>query len=443
MFCIDGTRPVFLTAIVICVVLAGGCSQTDVQQSAKPVAAETSRKTTDSEKGMDHGMDRLIDTMSRLGEKRDAHTLEVRSLKDGAERQSRGGEFPPIEKELDELVALESEFRGKPIGCLAVVHLCLLASSYSGTERPVHQALDTVLVHLEKYGHLKDLAIAFERLVAHDGINTGDALTRLIDAKATLPFVRESARLCKARWQLEMVANRDMSASGLEELTDPAEINRVQEYLKKNYPSETDSEQWKIAAISELDALAADATENHVSVFKAVDPQGIVLTEDSERTAQGPTIAALAKGLSFRAKHLTPGGDAPNLEVKLVTGDRWVLRDQARKLVIVQFSFKGCGPCERMYPVLRDIVRDYPDKVSVLSVMADANVETTQEAVEAGKMTWNVTWDGASGPIATEWGIRNFPSVFLFDADNKLLASDLPAEYLEEGVKALLNQQSN
>ncbi len=442
MFCIDGTRRFFLTAIVICVVLPVGCSQTEVQQSANPVAAETSRETTDSEEGTDRGMDRLIDTMSRLGEKRDAHTLEVRSLKDEAERQSRGGEFPPIEKELDELVALESEFRGQPIGCLTVVHLCLLASSYPGTERPVHQALDTVLVHLEKYGHLKDLAIAFERLKAHDGISTGDALARLIDTKGTLPFVRESARLCKARWQLEMVTNRDMTASGVEELTEPAEIARMQEYLKKNYPSETEAQQWRIAAISELDALTANATEYHVSVFKTVDPKGIVLTEDAERTAQGPTIAALAKGLSFRAKHLSPGGDAPKLEVKLVTGDQWALRDQARKLVIVQFSYKGCGPCERMYPVLRDIVRDYPDKVSVLSVMADASVETTQEAIEAGKMTWNVAWDGASGPIATEWGIRNFPSVFLFDAEKTLLVSDIPAEDLAEVVKALLSQDA-
>jgi hypothetical protein len=80
--------------------------------------------------------------------------------------------------------------------------------------------------------------------------------------------------------------------------------------------------------------------------------------------------------------------------------------------------------------MLRDNVRDYPDKVSVLSVIADANAETTQEAVETGKMTWNVTWDGASGPIETEWGIRNFPSVFLLDADGKLLASDIPSEYL-------------
>ena len=52
-------------------------------------------------------------------------------------------------------------------------------------------------------------------------------------------------------------------------------------------------------------------------------------------------------------------------------------------------------------------------------------------------------WDGASGPIATEWGVHKFPSVFLFDAEKKLLASDLQAEDLAERVKALLNHESN
>jgi hypothetical protein len=61
----------------------------------------------------------------------------------------------------------------------------------------------------------------------------------------------------------------------------------------------------------------------------------------------------------------------------------------------------------------------------------------------AWSITQDVTWDRASGPIATEWGIRRFPTVFLFDADNKMLASDIPAEYLEEVVKALLERDAN
>lgn len=164
----------------------------------------------------------------------------------------------------------------------------------------------------------------------------------------------------------------------------------MQEYLIKNYPSEEVAENWKRQAFNVLDELASSATKNHVIVFKAADPSGFVLTEDTERTNEGPTIAALAKGWSFQSKHLIPGSEAPNLDVELVSGKKWGLREQDGKFVIVQFSFKGCGPCERMYPVLRDIVRDYPEKVSVLSIMADAEITMTREAVDVGKMTWDV-----------------------------------------------------
>lgn len=434
----EGMRAVFLAGIIHCVFFASGCSPTTVAQTVENAAKETS----DGAIRKDDGIDRLIDTMNRLVEKRDAHTLQVRSLKDEMERQKKSGEFPPIEKELEELVVLESECRGERSGCMAVVHLCLLASSYSGTERPIHRALDKVLVHLQNYGHLGDLTIGFERLAAHDGMNAGDALTRLIEAKETLPFVRESARLCRARWQIEMVANREMSASELESLTDPADITRLNQYLKTNYPSAEEAEKWKRAAINELDNLAVNSTKHHIIVAKPVDPKGFVLAEDTERTKQSPSIAALAKGLSFQAKHLTVGSEAPKLDVKLASGDHWGLREQNGKLVIVQFSFKGCGPCERMYPLLRDLVRDYPDKVSVLSIMADADIGMTREAVATGKMTWNVAWDGQSGPIATEWGIRKFPSVYLFGVNKKLVGCDIPAEYLAEVVKALLSQDA-
>lgn len=434
---IDETRAGFVAAIGICGMIACGCSADAPKQALGHAAADTSEVATRS----DEGMDQLYDAMKRLVQKRDRHTAEFRSLKDETERQKRSGEFPPIEKELEELVVLESTNRGNPVGCKAVVHLSLLASSYSGTERPVHHALDKVLVELHSYGHLREIAIAFQRLANHDGMATLDALNRLIEAESTLPFVRESARLCRARWQLEMVVNRSMNASSLEELSDPEAIKQLQEYLTKNYPSEEVAEKWKSQAISELDELASTATDHHVIVFKADDSSGILLTEDTD--SKGPTIAALAKGLSFRSKHLTPGSEAPSLDVELVSGEGWRLREQVGKFVIVQFSFKGCAPCERMYPVLRDIVREYPERVSVLSIMADANITTTREAADAGNMTWDVTWDGPSGPVATEWGVKQFPSVFLFGADQKLLGSDIPGEYLAEAVAALTSQDAN
>ncbi|MCU0712145.1 MAG: TlpA family protein disulfide reductase [Pirellula sp.] len=424
----------FLSLSLACIL----CS-TALGQEATDIVV---KGTGDSVPSVD-GLDKLTDIMSRLFEKRDAHTAEVRLLKDEVERQKRSGEFPPIDKEIEELVDLEKQFRGERTGCLAMTHIIAIASSFSGTERPIHGALDEVLEHLHVYGHSRDIAIGFERLIAHDGMKTLPSLSRLIDSEMILPFVRDSARLCRARWQLEMVENRRLEASDLDRLTEQSDIQRLQDYLGRMFPSKEVADQWRIQAIVELDELAEKSTNHHVIASKASDAKGIVLVEDEERTAKGPTIAELAKGISFRAKYLSPGNTGPKMEVGLVSGCRWALQKQAGKVVIVQFSFKGCGPCERQYPVLRQIANDYPDKVSILSLMADGTIEATQEAVRSGKMTWNVAWDGNDGPVATQWGIREFPTVYIFGTDQKLLGSgSIPAEYLAEIVKAIVSQDS-
>ena len=104
----EGKRVVFLAATVICVFITSSGSPAALAQTVQNPANETS----DGASRKDDGMDRLIDTMNRLVEKRNAHALQLRSLKDETDRQQRSGEFPPIEQELEELVVLESDCRG-------------------------------------------------------------------------------------------------------------------------------------------------------------------------------------------------------------------------------------------------------------------------------------------------------------------------------------------
>ncbi len=72
---------------------------------------------------------------------------------------------------------------------------------------------------------------------------------------------------------------------------------------------------------------------------------------------------------------------------------------------------------------LREITSKYGSKVSIVSIMADDTIETTRDAVRPGKMTWDVAWDGKDGPVATQWGIREFPTVFIFGPDQILLVA--------------------
>jgi thiol-disulfide isomerase/thioredoxin len=154
-----------------------------------------------------------------------------------------------------------------------------------------------------------------------------------------------------------------------------------------------------------------------------------------------PLISEMADGLLFRELHLRAGKPAPNLNVALVSGQNWSLSGQRGKVVIIQFSFNGCGPCEAMYKDLREIQQTHGKHVAILSIMHDEKFADTEEAVSKGKITWNAHWDGFRGPVATRWAVQGFPTVYLFDTNGNLVGPgvcDLRGKELKDMVDQLL-----
>lgn len=59
--------------------------------------------------------------------------------------------------------------------------------------------------------------------------------------------------------------------------------------------------------------------------------------------------------------------------------------------MVLQFSFKGRGPCEAWYAELPGINARHKNKVSIVSMMADETEKDTVDAFNEEKMTWKVT----------------------------------------------------
>ena len=106
--------------------------------------------------------------------------------------------------------------------------------------------------------------------------------------------------------------------------------------------------------------------------------------------------------------------------------------------MVIQFSFKGCGPCEAMYPDLQEIQKDYGAKVSILSIMADEKQSTTEEAVKLGTLSWDVHWDGFRGPLATRWAVSYHPTVYVLDTKGFVAGQDLRGKQLKQKVAELV-----
>ena len=94
-----------------------------------------------------------------------------------------------------------------------------------------------------------------------------------------------------------------------------------------------------------------------------------------------------------------------------------------------------------MYPHERSLVKDLADQnFALVGVNSDDSVEAARRAVEEHDLNWPSFFDGGSksGPIATAWGVRGWPTVYVIDAEGVIRAKDLRGDELEAMVRKLL-----
>ena len=71
-----------------------------------------------------------------------------------------------------------------------------------------------------------------------------------------------------------------------------------------------------------------------------------------------------------------------------------------------------------MYPHERSLVKDNdPRLFAIVGVNSDKSLEIMREENKKESLTWPSFFDGGgtSGPIATRWGVRGWPTVYVID----------------------------
>ena len=72
-----------------------------------------------------------------------------------------------------------------------------------------------------------------------------------------------------------------------------------------------------------------------------------------------------------------------------------------------------------MYPHERSLVKRLENKpFALLGVNSDGDKDKPKEAVVKEQITWRSWFDGGgtSGPIASKWNVRGWPTLYLLDA---------------------------
>src|SRR5947199_9129305 len=95
-----------------------------------------------------------------------------------------------------------------------------------------------------------------------------------------------------------------------------------------------------------------------------------------------------------------------------------------------------------MYPHERSLVKKLADKpFALIGVNSDPSRDTVKNAVASENLTWRTFMDGGTGgPIASAWGIRGWPSIFVIDHKGIIRFRDVRGDAMDRAVEQLLRE---
>ena len=98
-----------------------------------------------------------------------------------------------------------------------------------------------------------------------------------------------------------------------------------------------------------------------------------------------------------------------------------------------------------MFPHERSLVARMKDKPFVLLGVNSDPKENILKAMEREKITWPFFWDGGdtNGPIAKQYGVRGWPTIYVLDGNGVIKAKNVRGEKLDAVVDKLLEEMGS
>ena len=94
-----------------------------------------------------------------------------------------------------------------------------------------------------------------------------------------------------------------------------------------------------------------------------------------------------------------------------------------------------------MYPHERSLVNKLKDKpFAILGINSDSNRDELKKVLEKEQITWRSWWDGGStgGPIATQWNVQGWPTVYLVDHKGVIVDKSLGFKDMDDRIEQLI-----
>jgi thiol-disulfide isomerase/thioredoxin len=141
-------------------------------------------------------------------------------------------------------------------------------------------------------------------------------------------------------------------------------------------------------------------------------------------------------------EHLTIGSSAPGIVGKDLHGRPLDLAAYRGRVTVLTFWFTGCGPCMAMIPQEQRLVEKYQrHPFALLSICGDESLEQARKTAAEHKMDWPCWFDGGNGPIARDWNVLGWPSIYILDEKGVIVAKQLRGDSLDTKLAELLEKK--
>jgi peroxiredoxin len=175
--------------------------------------------------------------------------------------------------------------------------------------------------------------------------------------------------------------------------------------------------------------IATDEKSAETEKTKAMDYFQEISSKYADATIKGFSLADQTGRTMFELTNLSVGSECPEIDGKDVDGASFKLSDFRGKQVVLMFWGGWCHACHGVIPQVNQMVTDLKDKpVVVLGINTDVPDEA-RKAFQTYQVNFRNWSDGTtSGPITSMFNLRSFPTLYLLDAEGKIILKNSTLE---------------
>ncbi|HLN28962.1 MAG TPA: sigma-70 family RNA polymerase sigma factor [Gemmataceae bacterium] len=265
---------------------------------------------------------------------------------------------------------------------------------------------------------------ALDRLVPwlqHHFTPAADDLLQLILEKSPHRTVRARAAYCLA--------------TGLAGRAEAARVVRLMPELGNHPQVKNRPEYFHLLETTDSEAVSRRAEK----LFELIHAQYADIKQVDHQPA---TLGELSQQALFALRNLALGKTAPDIAGTDLAGKKFKLSDYRGKVVVLIFCGHWCGPCRQMNPHKQLLVNRYADKpFALLEVNSDDDADDWQDIMKKEGYTWRCWADGGKeGPIAKQWHVTGWPTIYVLDKKGVIRFKELRDEPLEKAVQSILRE---